>query len=788
MLDRLGDLGRERTGVADARGAAVADDVETELVQRLHQLRALVVVGDDQRTGRERGLHPRRHRQAARDRVPGEQSGRDHHRRVRRVRARRDRGDHDVTVGELEAPAVGQRHRAAACGRAAAAARLRRAGGGASARRARRGRGRIARRERFDRRLVGLGARRADRRRRRCRRASSRRNASNACSKLARAPDSDTRSCGRAGPGQRRLDRREVERDRLVVDGPDVGVVPEALFLRVRLDQRDQIVGPTGRAQVAQRLVVDREDRARRAVLGRHVADRRPVLERHAADAFAVELDELADHTVLAQQLGDGQHEVGRGRADRQRADELDADDARQQHRQRLAEHRGFGLDAADAPTEHAETVHHRRVRVGADERVGIHEAVRRRGTRPARGTRGSPDGRSRGSAGTRATSGTPTAPTAGTCSARGCARTRTRALRTNASATPATSATIEWSMTRSTGMPGSIRRGSPPRSAIASRIAARSTIAGTPVKSCMSTRAGMNCSSRVPASVAARERSASARDVVGADVRAVLVAQQVLEQDAQRVRQRVRVVDDRVEPVEVVRSVADGQTRPGLRSCRASRPQATCASRQPLPPRETAGTPGAVSTGRSRAPIAVDVRHEARRRPRHRRRRARVRHRGVAAHDAERSRRRTAPIPSSSTWPRCGSSTPPGLSLLVQAKQRFESAGPHASSCGGPTPPRRAASSRRRAGRAVRDRPRTELTSSSGRAGSAYRLGSASTSNHTHLPVAVGIDAPALRDAIDEEQPAPGDRLGSVVAQARPGRSCRRTRIPAPSCRRARS
>ena len=29
---------------------------------------------------------------------------------------------------------------------------------------------------------------------------SSRRNASSACSKLARAPDSDTRSCGRAGP------------------------------------------------------------------------------------------------------------------------------------------------------------------------------------------------------------------------------------------------------------------------------------------------------------------------------------------------------------------------------------------------------------------------------------------------------------------------------------------------------------------------------------------------------------------------------------------------------------
>ena len=39
--------------------------------------------------------------------------------------------------------------------------------------------------------------------------------------------------------------------------------------------------------------------------------------------------------------------------------------------------------------------------------------------------------------------------------------------------------------------MSGLIRLGSPPKRAIASRIAARSTIAGTPVKSWSSTRAG---------------------------------------------------------------------------------------------------------------------------------------------------------------------------------------------------------------------------------------------------------------------------------------------------------
>ena len=42
------DLGRERPRVPDARRAAVADDVEAELGERLEQAGALVVVGDDE--------------------------------------------------------------------------------------------------------------------------------------------------------------------------------------------------------------------------------------------------------------------------------------------------------------------------------------------------------------------------------------------------------------------------------------------------------------------------------------------------------------------------------------------------------------------------------------------------------------------------------------------------------------------------------------------------------------------------------------------------------------------
>ena len=61
---------------------------------------------------------------------------------------------------------------------------------------------------------------------------------------------------------------------------------------------------------------------------------------------------------------------------------ELEADDLRDEHRDRLAEHRRLGLDPADAPAEHAQAVDHRRVRVGADERVGIGERLA--GRRPS--------------------------------------------------------------------------------------------------------------------------------------------------------------------------------------------------------------------------------------------------------------------------------------------------------------------------------------------------------------------------------------------------------------------
>ena len=62
--------------------------------------------------------------------------------------------------------------------------------------------------------------------------------------------------------------------------------------------------------------------------------------------------------------------------------------------------------------------------------------------------------------------------------------------------------------MTRSAGWSGVMRFGSPPRLRMASRIAARSTTVGTPVKSCSSTRAGMKAISRSELSPGVHEAS----------------------------------------------------------------------------------------------------------------------------------------------------------------------------------------------------------------------------------------------------------------------------------------
>ena len=104
-LDRFADRLGEGAGVADAGGAAVADEVEAESVQRLGQAGLVQVVGDDLRAGRQRCLHPRLRLQPLGHRVLRQQAGGDQNARVGGVGAGGDRGDHHVAVADVVAVA-----------------------------------------------------------------------------------------------------------------------------------------------------------------------------------------------------------------------------------------------------------------------------------------------------------------------------------------------------------------------------------------------------------------------------------------------------------------------------------------------------------------------------------------------------------------------------------------------------------------------------------------------------------------------------------------------------------
>ena len=110
VVDGLGDLLRQRTGVADARGAAVSDEIEAQLLQVRPQAGLVVVVADHLGAGRHRGLDPRLGRQAFLDGVTGQQRRAQHHRRVGGVGAGGDGCDDHRTVIEDELAAVGGGH------------------------------------------------------------------------------------------------------------------------------------------------------------------------------------------------------------------------------------------------------------------------------------------------------------------------------------------------------------------------------------------------------------------------------------------------------------------------------------------------------------------------------------------------------------------------------------------------------------------------------------------------------------------------------------------------------
>ena len=103
LHDRLVQLRREITRVADAGGAAVRGHAEAELLQVGQQAGRFQILGHHARSRRERGLDVRGHRQAGFHRLLREQAGAEQHARVGGVGAGSDRGNQHIAVADADA-------------------------------------------------------------------------------------------------------------------------------------------------------------------------------------------------------------------------------------------------------------------------------------------------------------------------------------------------------------------------------------------------------------------------------------------------------------------------------------------------------------------------------------------------------------------------------------------------------------------------------------------------------------------------------------------------------------
>src|ERR1044071_9578582 len=105
-LDAIGDRLGERTAVADTSRATITDQVKADIFESGQQTTVLQIFRHNPRPGREAGFYPRLRLESFFGGFFRSQDRADQNRRVRCVRAARDRGNDDRTMLELETIAV----------------------------------------------------------------------------------------------------------------------------------------------------------------------------------------------------------------------------------------------------------------------------------------------------------------------------------------------------------------------------------------------------------------------------------------------------------------------------------------------------------------------------------------------------------------------------------------------------------------------------------------------------------------------------------------------------------
>src|SRR5690606_5756386 len=108
------------------------------------------------------------------------------------------------------------------------------------------------------------------------------------------------------------------------------------------------------------------------AVFRRHIGNGGAIGHGQRSGAFATEFHEFSNDFFTAQHFSQCQYQIGCCDAATQLSGKLHADDVRGQEVNRLTQHGGFRFDTAYAPGDHADTVDHGGVAIGAHQRVWI--------------------------------------------------------------------------------------------------------------------------------------------------------------------------------------------------------------------------------------------------------------------------------------------------------------------------------------------------------------------------------------------------------------------------------
>ena len=172
---------------------------------------------------------------------------------------------------------------------------------------------------------------------------------------------------------QARLNGRKIKCEQLgVFRFRSLVVVKYPLLAAVSFDQRNLFFTASREAQVAKRLFINRKNPASRSVLGRHICNGGAIGERQIPKTRPEVLHKLSNHTVLPQHLCDSENEIRSSSAFAQPPRKLHPHHQRNQHRNRLPEHRSLRFNPPHSPTQHSQTIHHCRVTVCAYQGVGV--------------------------------------------------------------------------------------------------------------------------------------------------------------------------------------------------------------------------------------------------------------------------------------------------------------------------------------------------------------------------------------------------------------------------------